>query len=1041
MYLRKLLQTICLPVLLFLSVAASAQTKTVTGRVTDTAGRAVVGATVTAKGTNRGVTTTADGTYSITVPSNISSLVISSVGFAPQDVSISGTTAANITLQPTAGNLSEVVVIGYGTARRRDLTGSVTAITAKDFNKGAITTPEQLIAGKVAGVQITSNGGAPGAGSTIRIRGGSSLNASNDPLIVIDGVPVDNSGISGQANALALINPNDIETFNILKDASATAIYGSRASNGVIIITTKKGRSGKARFNFSTQNTVSTLPKQADVLTGDEIRSIVQNDFNTKKGRGVTDSTYIKLVGTANTNWQDQIFDNAFTTDNNLSVTGSYKNKLPYRLSAGYLNQDGILRTGNLQRTSAAINLNPTLFDNHLRIDLNLKGSLSHSRFADEGAIGNAVRFDPTQDVYTYTNPFFGFNKSPRYGGYFEWLDPNSTTGLRKLSPNNPVGLLEQRTDKSEVQRSIGNIQFDYKLHFFPDLRVNVNLGYDISKGEGTIFIPDSAASSYMRSPDAKHGGVDNRYLQKKSNTLLETYLNYTKDIRVINSRVDVTAGYSYQDFLTKNYSAEKDANGILYQQADGSLATTQTGGQRWDPFSDRTVDGTLITVPKFPFDYPEYKLISFFGRANYSYKGKYLLTGTLRRDASTKFSENHWVGWFPSGAFAWRIKDEGFLRGSRTVSDLKLRMGYGVTGQQEGIGYYDYLPRYSVSNGQALYQFGNTFYDLYRPAGYNPNLKWEETSTANIGLDFGFFNGRISGTVDLYLKKTKDLLSVVDQPAGTNFSNKVLANIGNMENRGVEMTINLQPVRSRNLTWDFGFNATYNRNRITKLTFTNDPTFPGNLVGGIAGGVGSTIQIHSVGYPKNSFYVYKQVYDKNGNPIENLFEDLNRDGVINNNDLYRYKSQDPDWFLGAYSNVVWRKFDAGFTVRANLGNYVYNNRFSNTGVLRNLLDPLGYIANGSRNVLETNFTGSGDKYFLSDYYVENASFLRMDNASIGYNAGSILSRGTSLRLGATVQNVFVITNYKGLDPEVIGIDNNFYPRPRNFVFSVNLSF
>ncbi|MDQ6610231.1 MAG: TonB-dependent receptor, partial [Bacteroidota bacterium] len=729
---------------------------------------------------------------------------------------------------------------------------------------------------------------------------------------------------------------------------------------------------------------------------------------------------------------QNAIYNNAFTSDNNISVSGSVKNYFPYRVSLGYLNQDGLLRTGNLQRKSGAINLNPTLLNNHLKIDVNLKGSLSNSRFADEGAIGTAVRYDPTQPVQS---------GGKRFGGYYEWLDPSSVTGLRKLAPLNPVGLLEQRTDKSEVKRSIGNIQFDYKLHFFPDLRVNLNLGYDVSKGQGTVVIPDSAASSYLRSPDAKHGGVNNRYLQKKSNTLLETYLNYTKDIKVIDSRVDVTAGYSFQKFLTHIFNAEKDPNGILYQQADGSLGRTATGGQRWNPFSDRTTDATLITTPKFPFDNPEYQLISFFGRLNYSLKGKYLVTGSLRRDASTRFSEKNWVGWFPSGAFAWRLKEESFLKNSRTVSDLKLRVGYGITGQTEGIGNYDYLPRYSISNGQAQYQFGNTFYDLYRPAGYNPNLKWEQTATSNIGLDYGFFGGRISGTLDFYVKKTTDLLSVVDQPAGTNFSNKILANIGNMENRGAELSINTQPVRSRDLNVDFGFNVTYNKNKITKLTFNNDPNFPGNLTGGIAGGVGSTVQIHSVGFPKSSFYVYQQVYDKAGNPIEGVFEDRNRDGLINVDDLYRYKSPDPEWFMGAYSNVTWKKWDGGFTLRANLGNYMYNNRFSNTGVQRNIIDPLGFLANGSRNLLETNFTGNGDKYLLSDYYIENASFLRMDNISVGYNAGNVLSKNTSLRLGATVQNVFTVTKYKGVDPEGFGIDNNFYPRPRNFVFNVNFNF
>ena len=1011
-----------LPVLLLAALIGIAQ-NTVTGRVTNSKdGGGIPSATVVIKGTRTGTQTSGDGSFRINAPAN-ATLVFSSIGFAAEEVSVSGKTNIDVVLQPGATDLNTVVVIGYGTRQKKDLTGSVTQVSSKDFQKGSITTPEQLIAGKVAGVQITSNGGAPGSGSTIRIRGGASLNASNNPLIVIDGVPVDNGGISGAANALALINPNDIESFTILKDASAAAIYGSRASNGVIIITTKKGKSGKMTFNFSTQYSLATLPKQADVLSASEFRAFVNAHGSPAQ---------IALMGNASTNWQNEIYKTAGTTDNNLSMSGGFKS-IPYRVSLGYLSQDGILRTGNLDRKSVSINLNPKLFNDHLKIDLNLKGSANNSRFADEGAIGTGVRFDPTQSVYS---------SSKSFGGYFQWLDPSSTTGLRKLSPLNPVSLLEQRTDKSKVQRSIGNIQFDYKLHFFPDLHVNVNLGYDISKGQGTIYVPDSAASAYRRSPDAKHGGVNNAYLQKKSNTLLETYLNYVKDFKSIDSRVDVVAGYSYQDFSATNYNAKRDDNGVLYQQADGSLGVVPATGARWSPYNDYATDGFLITTPKFPFDKPENRLVSFFGRLNYSYKGKYLLTGTIRRDGSSRFSEDNRWGWFPSGAFAWRIKEENFLKNTNVLSELKLRVGYGVTGQQDGIANYDYIPRYSAANSQAQYQFGNTFYDLYRPDGYNPNLKWEETSTSNLALDFGFFNNRITGSVEVYLKKTKDLLSVIDQPAGTNFSNKILANIGDMENRGAELTINTQPVKNNNLTWDLGFNVTYNKNKITKLTFTNDPTFPGNLVGGIAGGVGSTVQIHSVSYPKSSFYVYKQVYDKAGKPIENLFEDINRDGQINVNDLYRYQSPDPDVFIGASSSVNWKKWNAGFSLRANLGNYMYNNRFSNTGVQRNIIDPLGFLANGSRNLLETNFTGSGDKYLLSDYYIENASFLRMDNINIAYNAGKVINKNTNLRIGANVQNVFIVTKYKGLDPEVpSGIDNNFYPRPRIFVLNVNLDF
>lgn len=991
---RKLLQLLVLPALLFFSQISFAQDRVITGRVTDSTGTGVAGITVTAKGSTKATQTIADGSFSISVPSSVSTLIFSSVGFATQEVSVSGSTPIRVTMTGATSSLNEVVVIGYGSRLKKDLTGSLTNITSKDFNRGTITTPEQLIAGKVAGVQITSNGGAPGSGSTIRIRGGASLNASNDPLIVIDGVPVSNGGIAGVANPLAMINPNDIESITILKDAASTAIYGSRASNGVILVVTKKGKAGKPKFNFNTQYSLSTLPKHADVLTGDEMRAYVASHGTPQQ---------IALLGSANTDWQDEIYKNAGTTDNNISMSGTFKN-MPYRFSLGYLNQDGILKTGNLTRKTGSISLIPRFFHDYLKIDLNLKGTVSNSRFADEGAIGNAVRFDPTKFVRA---------SSKRYGGYFEWLDPSSQTGLRDLAPINPVGLLDQKLDLGETKRSIGNVQIDYKLHFFPDLRVNVNLGYDVSKGTGTIYINDSAAASYKRSPDGLHGGVDNQYRQTRSNELLETYVNYTKDISSIDSRIDAIVGYSYQFFSVKNIN-----------------------------FPDNTVDGTVISTPVFPFDKQENSLISQYARVIYTFKNKYILQGSVRRDGSSRFSEDNRWGWFPAAAFAWRMKEEDFLKNSNVLSELKLRLSFGITGQQDGIANYDYIPRYSLSNNQAQYQLGSAFYAMYRPAGYNPNLKWEQTATYNVGFDYGLWNNRITGTLDIYLKKTSDLLSIIDQPAGTNFSNKILANIGEVENRGVEFTINGTAVKTRNLTVDAGFNITYNKNEVTKLTIVNDPTFPGNLVGGIAGGVGSTIQVNSVGYPKSSFYVYQQVYDADGKPIENLFEDRDRDGQITINDLYRYKSPDPTVFLGAYSNVTWKRWSGGFVLRANIGNYMYNNRFSNTGVMRNLIDPLGYIANGSRNVLETDFTGNGDKYFLSDYYMENASFLRMDNIYIGFDAGDFVRKNTNLRISANVQNVFTVTKYRGLDPEVSGgIDNNFYPRPRIFALVLNLDF
>ncbi|HVG41038.1 MAG TPA: TonB-dependent receptor [Chitinophagaceae bacterium] len=992
----QLLRVISLSLLLFISFAAVAQDRVVTGRVTDTSGTGMPGVSVTVRNATKGTSTGSDGRFSLSVPANATTLVVTSVGYGTQEASIAGGTASvDVTLRAAAGNLNEVVVIGYGTARRRDLTGAVTAISSKDFQRGQITSPEQLIAGKVAGVQITSNGGAPGAGSTIRIRGGASLNASNDPLIVVDGVPLSNSGISGSPNALSLINPNDIETFNILKDASAAAIYGSRASNGVIIITTKKGRSGKPQFNFNTLVSVAKQTKSVDVLSADEFRNYVnQNGTAGQKA----------LLGSDNTDWQDQIYHEAISNDNNLSVSGALKN-LPYRVSVGYLNQTGILRTGKLQRTSLGVNLSPKLLDDHLKIDINLKGSLSSSRFANEGAIGAAVSFDPTQPVYA---------KSARFGGYYEWLDPASSTGLRALAPRNPVGLLEQRNDQSDVQRSIGNVIFDYKFHFLPDLRVNLNLGYDISKGEGTIVVNDSASFNYRRFKAAngkEYGGINNQYSQERKNTVMEAYLGYAKDIIAIKSRVDAIAGYAYQDFLTTNYN-----------------------------FEDRTYNDTIVSRPTFPFDEPQYTLISFYGRLNYTLLGKYLLTATVRRDGSSRFNkENRW-GTFPSFALAWRLKDEGFLKNSSTFSDLKLRIGYGETGQQEGIGLYDYISYYNLSNNQAQYQLGDNFYNLYRPGGYYAGRKWEQTATSNIGLDYGLFSNRITGSIELYYKKTTDLLNEIPQSAGTNFSNKIVANVGSMENRGIEFNINSDIIRSSDLNWNVNFNITYNKNEITKLTISEDPTYPGNRYFGI-GGTGRNIFINSVGYGRGSFYVFQQVYDKTGRPIDGLFEDRNRDGVINDKDLYQYKNADPRVFLGFSTNLAYGKWNGGLVMRANLDNYMYNQVNSGLGT-RSAVFGTNYLLNAYADLLNSGISGTKTDFYFSDYYVQNASFLRMDNVNLGYNVGKVFQNRANLRLTANVQNVFTTTRYKGLDPEIsTGVDNNFYPRPRTFVLGANLDF
>ncbi|MBA2249747.1 MAG: SusC/RagA family TonB-linked outer membrane protein [Chitinophagaceae bacterium] len=983
-----------LTILLLISFGVLAQNR-ISGRVTDAKdGSGVAGVTVSVKGTRLGTQTDADGNFTINAPANANTLVFTSVGFSRQEVAIGSQTSMNISLQSTTSTLTDVVVIGYGTVRKKDVTGSIGQVTSKDFQKGNIVTPEQLIAGKLPGVQVTSNGGAPGSGSTIRIRGGASLNASNDPLIVIDGVPLDNSGISGSANALSLINPNDIESFSVLKDASAAAIYGSRASNGVILITTKKGRIGKPVVNFNTTLSFAKITKKVDVLSAGEFRAFIASHGT---------SANQKLIGNASTDWQDQIYQTAISSDNNISVSGGYKN-MPYRFSLGYLNETGILKTGKLSRYSMGMNISPRFFDDHLKVDLNVKNSISENRFANEGAIGAAVSYDPTKPIYS---------GNKRFGGYYEYLDSTSKSGLKSLAPRNPLGLLLQRTDISEVRRSIGNAQFDYKFHFLPDLHANLNLGYDVSTGLGTINVPDSAASDYHRSSDGKHGGRIGKYRQKNANTLMEAYLNYGRDLKSINSRIDVVAGYAFQNFLTTNFN-----------------------------FPDYTADHYNISNSQDNSNSAEHTLISYYGRLNYSIAGKYFLSGTIRTDGSSKFNPNNRWSVFPSGSFAWKIKDEGFLKNSHAISDLKLRFGYGITGQQEGINYYDYISYYSYSNNQARYQLGDTFYNSLRPDGYYYNRKWEQTATYNAGLDFGFANNRITGAVDYYYKTTTDLLNEITQPAGSNFSNKIVANVGNMTNSGVEVSLNIIPIKSRDVNWDINLNGTYNENKITRLTISPDPNYAGNQYEGISGGVGTTILINSVNHPRGAFYVYQQVYDASGKPIEGVFADRNRDGIINEKDLYVFKNADPKFLFGASSNLYYKNWSAGFVLRANVGNYIYNNVFSNTGVIRNIINPLNYLQNGSRNVLETNFTGNGDKTILSDYYVQNASFLKLDNINVGYNFGKVLHNLASLSITGNVQNVFVVTKYKGLDPEIgFGVDNNFYPRPRTYSIGLNLAF
>lgn len=998
---NNLQRALVLLTMLFISLVTFSQDRVITGKVTDPRdGSALAGVNVTAKGTTRGTQTDAQGAFRISVPPNVTNLIVSYVGYQTQEVDITGKTTVDVSLTAGATSLGEVVVVAYGTRKRGDLTGSVTSISAKDFQQGNIPSPEQLLQGKVAGVQITSGGGSAGGGSRIRIRGTTSITASNDPLIVIDGVPVESNGIAGSGNLLNTINPDDIESMSVLKDAAATALYGSRASNGVIIITSKKGTRGKPRFNYNTQLAASNIAGKVDVLTADEVRKIITED-----AIATGNNTWKNLLGTANTDWQDEIYQTAITTNHNFSVSGSAAN-MPYRVSVGYVSQEGILKTDKFNRYSAGINLAPKFFDNHLSVNLNLKATQTENRFADGGAIGSAVAFDPTQPV-----------TGSKYGGYYEWLQPDGTA--INLSTRNPVALLMLRDNTSRVRRLIGNVQLDYKLHFFPDLHLQANFGMDNSWGRGNDNI-DSASATNWRT-----GGRRTFYKQGKENWLADVSLFYEKELKDIRSKLDVLVAHTYQDFLINQYNFPS----FSYRAVA-------------DPNNPAKKDTIAGSEQNFPTDKPQYRLEAYFARLNYTFADKYLLTASIRRDASSKFASENRVGYYPSVALAWKIKED-FFRSSNVVNDLKLRASWGMTGQQDGIGYYSYLPRYSQSTQSAQYMFGDTYYFFLRPGAYDRTIKWESTETYNLGLDFTLLNNRISGSVDVYHKKTKDLLSTIPVAPGSNFDIQLLTNVGNMENKGIEFVLNTTPVRTQNVTWDFGFNVTYNKNEITNLLKQDDPNFTGIPAGFISGGTGNSIGRFQVGYPIYTYYAYKQVYDGvTGKPIEGLYEDLNRDGKVDGDDRYFYKKPAPDVMLGINTSLNIERWTIGLSGHGLFGNYLYNNYISNSGVLNSLKNPINFIGNASRDYyVSTQFRNN---QYLSDYYIENASFFRLDNINVAFNAGKVFGARTNLRVSANAQNVFVISKYKGLDPENAadsGIDNNIYPRPRIFTLGINLDF
>ncbi len=948
--------------------------QTVRGVVKEkTSGDPLPGVNVIVKGTIKGTETDFDGKFSISNVNTGNVLVFKSLGYADKEVTIGTNFNLSVTLDETAETLDEIVVIGYGSVKKEDLTGTTDLLTSKDFNKGPIVSAQSLISGKVAGVNVIAGSGAPGDGQTINIRGTGSLSLTSQPLYVIDGIPLDNGGVGGTRNPLNFINPSDIETFVVLKDASSTAIYGSRAANGVILITTKKGKDNEFKYNISSQTTVYTLRDKVNVLSSDQFRNLINT---------IGSPTQTALLGNANTDWQDEIYGPAFGQDHTFSALGSLYG-VPMRASLGYSEHEGILKGDNLQRTTGSINLSPSFLDKHLKIDLNVKGMYTENTFADRGAIGNAVSFDPTQSVY---------DTNSQYGGYFAWLDAG-TGNQNNLAPTNPLALLNLIDDTAEVRRLVTNAKIDYKIHGLEDLTATVNLGYDTSNSHGR-----KVTSEFIPTSDATFNGSNTRFTQESFNKVFDAYLTYNKTFNDAHN-LTIAAGHSYQSFEYDNYNFDSEA------QEDGNTFE----------FVDKSKN----------------VLLSYFGRANYDYKGKYYLTATVRADASSKLNPNDRWGIFPSFAAAWSIHKEDFMEDA-FFNELKLRVGYGEVGNINGLGDYQFLTRYNGSTDTANYQFGSAFYQTYRPEPINKDLRWEVGRTFNVGLDFAFLDRRITGSVNAYLKETNDLIASSLVDPFTNFGNRINANIGNMENRGLEFNLNTTPIRTEDLEWSVDYNISFNDNKITKLS-VDQPQ------GGISTGVGNNVQVHREGETANSFYVFQQVYDATGKPIEGVFVDRNNDSIINDDDKYINEDPFADILMGLNSSVSYKDWDLSIQTRASFGNYMYNDVAANKGIEVNATNN-NILSNLHSDYYDSGFKIISDKTALSDHFVQDASFFKIDNITLGYTLDKM--ENTTFRFYGSLQNVLIITDYDGLDPEInLGIDNNFYPRPRSFVLGVNVNF
>lgn len=1015
---------------LLFSVGLNAQTITVSGVVSDPSGEPLIGASILAQGTTVGTSTNIDGEYTINVAPD-ATLVVSYVGYDTQNVPVDGRTSINVTMQENSVMLNEVVAIGYGTVKKSDATGSVAVIKPDEIEAGLATSVQDMLVGQTPGVVVTQAGG-PEGGGTIRIRGGSSLNASNDPLIVVDGVPLSNAGMGGLGNSLGMISPENIESMTILKDASATAIYGSRASNGVIIITTKKGKSGKPTVNFAANLYVNTARKTWKVLDANQFRSLLES-------RGM--DAALAATGDATTDWQDEVLRTTVSSDYSLSVGGT-AGWLPYHAEISYTNNNGIIKTSKMDRVTMGFNLSPKFFDNHLSVNANVKGYYIRNNFADTGALSNAISFDPTHPVRS-NEPIVSGNSGFQYlyNGYYE-VHNNGT--LNDNAALNPMGLLEQRDNHANVYRSNGNLQLDYSLHFLPDLHLNLNLGYDVMKSN---LVDNWAANSATAYKNHEHyGGAYNfDQYQFRSNTLLNFYLNYKKEVESIYSNFDVTAGYDWQRFYNDGHYTGANGNSG-YRVSPGLNTPTYLGkNEAGQQTYGVTVNESTIPLLGQNFqndgvspdgDYhwaDRYQLLSFFGRLNYTFKDRYLLTVTVRGDATSRFAKDKRWGVFPAVALGWKINQEAWMQGAAGwLSDLKLRLGWGKTGQQEIGETINYMALYAIASPSVSYPNGtNGWYLPVYARGYNPDLTWETTTSWNAALDFGFLNNRITGSIEYYKRKTTDLLAYVAVPAGSSTTNMLNRNIGSLENYGVEFNIAAKPIVTNDFTWTLSYNVGWNHNEITELT-----TGASQLkTGGISGGNGNTVQIHAEGHPASSFYLFQQVYDESGAPLEGVYVDQNGDGQIDDSDKIINKSPDPKVTMTFGSQFRYKKWDLGFNIRASIGNYVYNNVLSTKAVYNDL------FTYGLNNVVENDYYFEQPRY-MSDYYLRNASFVRCDNITLGYTWDNLLNDKLRLRLFGAVQNPFVITKYKGVDPEVFGgIDNSVYPRATTYSLGLVATF